>query len=144
MAGADIRCTRKQIQNTRLSEYLSRLQTDRAAAKEIRLFQIGEYLRERWYQLARPLANCRVALADRQGRSRAVIDSGSHVGFVGALSFGIWLTVNGALEVSAFVALFETLRRFQTALTELLTQSGQQYERVLPVCGFVAVFGSTV
>ncbi len=122
---------KEQIQNTRLSEYLSRLQTDRAAAKEIRLFQIGEYLRERWYQLARPLANCRVALADRQGRSRAVIDSGSHVGFVGALSFGIWLTVNGALEVSAFVALFETLRRFQTALTELLTQSGQQYERVL-------------
>lgn len=120
-----------QIQDSRIADYLSRLQTDRSAAKELRLCQTATYLRERWFKLAHRIADCRVGLARRQSLRNAVVDCGSQIAFAAGLLYGVWLTIEGSLVIPAFVALAEALRRFQKALFDLLTQSGQQYERIL-------------
>lgn len=120
-----------QVQDSRIAEYLSRLQTERSAAKEVRLCQTARYLREKWFQLAFRMADCRVELARRQSLRNAIFDCGSQLAFAAALLYGVWLTIEGSLVIPAFVALVEALRRFQNALVDLLTQSGQQYERIL-------------
>lgn len=127
----------EQVQAERLATYLSNLLTDRSAAKEIRLYEAADYLERRWRTVATTLAKQRAQLATKEDRRNTFWDSGSQLGFVGGLFYGVWLITEGVLNAATFVAMLEALRRFQGVLIDLLAQAGLQYEYLLRFSDFL-------
>ena len=121
----------QQTPEQRRAEYLVELMTDRDAAKEIRLYGLGNILVRTWEEVAQTLRQQRLRLTLRQQR---YMFGGRLSGISSALLSLVILLYQaayGALTLGGFFALAEAITRFQGTLFQLLRQMGDVFEQTL-------------
>ena len=109
--------TRAQTQSERVLAYLSDLMTKREAAAEVRLFGLGDYLRNRRRQLSHRLRLERYEISrDHAGRG-ALMNVTDQVAY-GAVMGGVCLMIlRGSLTVGSFAAYLSAAERFRQTMS---------------------------
>ncbi|HET7558836.1 MAG TPA: ABC transporter ATP-binding protein [Limnochordia bacterium] len=104
-----------QTARRRLLDYYAELLRDRAAAKEVRVFGLGEYLLGRWGRLRAELRDERWAFERRSLVVEALfsIATTEVFAFGFAVAVAVSAALNGALGVAAFAGTVSALRTFQ-------------------------------
>ncbi len=123
----------QQTPEQRRAEYLVELMTDRDAAKEVRLYGLGDLLVRTWEAVAQTLRQQRLRLTLRQQR---YMFGGRLSGITSALLSLVILLYQaayGALTLGGFFALAEAITRFQNTLFQLLRQMGDVFEQTLHI-----------
>lgn len=122
---------RETTQLVRRSAYFGALLTNRAYAKEVRAFGLGDFLQSRYISIRRQL----VGRLLRISRRLAVLDALTSIVEVAAFGLSIFLLVkpvtSGTITVGSFVMLFEAFRRGQSYLTSLVGGVSGLYEHKL-------------
>lgn len=125
------RFRRETTQLSRRSAYFGALLTNRAYAKEVRAFGLGEYLQSCYVAIRKQL----VTRLLRISRRLAVLDALSSIVEVAAFGLSIFLLIrpvsSGAITVGSFVMLFEAFRRGQGYLSSLVGGVSGLYEHKL-------------
>ena len=122
---------RVQTAELRRSEYMVELLTNRDAAKELRLYELGKHLIDVWYRVASFLRDQRLKLARTQQIKLGLSRITAIIGFAGAVLLLLDRTVAGAVSIGGFVALISAATRFQNQLTQVMRQVGTVYEEAL-------------
>ena len=123
----------QQTPEQRRAEYLVELMTDRDAAKEVRLYGLGDLLVRTWEALAQTLRQQRLRLTLSQQR---YMFGGRLSGIISALLSLVILLYQatyGTLTLGGFFALAEAITRFQNTLFQLLRQLGDVFEQTLHI-----------
>ena len=109
--------TRAQTQSERVLTYLSDLMTKREAAAEVRLFGLGDYLRNRRRQLSHRLRLERYEISrDHAGRG-ALMNVTDQIAY-GAVIGGVCLMIlRGSLTVGSFAAYLSAAERFRQSMS---------------------------
>lgn len=112
----------QQTPEQRRAEYLVELMTDRDAAKEIRLYGLGDLLARLWEEVAQTLRQqCYMFGGRLSGISSALL----------SLVILLYQATYGVLTLGGFFALAEAITRFQGTLFQLLRQMGDVFEQTL-------------
>jgi len=107
---------RAQTQSERLLAYLSDLMTKRDAAAEIRLFGLGDYLRDRRQQLSSRLRREKYELS-REHAGLASVASMTDQIVYGVVIGGVCLMIlRGSLTVGSFAAYLSAAERFRSSM----------------------------
>jgi ATP-binding cassette, subfamily B, bacterial len=120
--------TRNQTQAGRMAGYLQNVMTQTEFAKEVRLFNLGDYILHRWREI-RQQFNLESA---RLARKFALVSGGakiiSNVGFFGAYGWAIVKTVRGQISIGDFTMYTGAFEQSQVLLESLLKSIAQIYE----------------
>lgn len=111
---------RKQTTEVRKLYYLERLMTAREAAREIRLYGLGDYLRGNWNKLNDKLRKERLAIVRRESRLELISSNGNTMTFAIVLTGIVYLSTFGILSVGQYAAFIRAVLQFQQDLTNLL------------------------
>ncbi len=125
------RLYRRQTPEQRRANYYVELLTNRDAAKELRLYGLGQHLLQLWADLAGYLRRERVRLAMRQQVRLGLARTVSLAAYGGSLALLLWRASGGAITVGALVALTQAASRFQGQLGAVLRSVSQLYEELL-------------
>lgn len=107
---------RKQTTEMRQLTYLERLMTSRGAAREIRLYGLGNHLRGRWRDLNDKLREERIQLAGREGRLELISSSGNTMTVAIVLTGIVYLATLGLLSIGQYAAFIRAVIHFQQEL----------------------------
>lgn len=122
---------RETTQLSRRSSYFGALLTNRAYAKEVRAFGLGEYFRSQYVAIRQQLVKRLLAIS----RRLALYDALTSIVEVAAFAISIFLLLRpvtaGAITIGTFVMLFEAFRRGQGYLTSLVGGVSGLYEHKL-------------
>lgn len=109
--------TRAQTESERVLAYLGDLMTKRGAAAEIRLFGLGEYLRDRRQQVSSRLRLERYELAREHAGRASLMNMTDQLAY-GAVIAGVCLMIlRGSLTVGSFAAYLSAAERFRQAMS---------------------------
>ncbi len=124
---------RKQTQSSRLAQYLQRVLTHNEFVKEIRLFNLGEYLVGQWHQIRREFNRQSANLVIKYASARGGAGVLSNVGFYGAYVWAIAQTVRGIITVGDFTMYAGAFQQAQNLIPSLLERIAALYEANLYV-----------
>jgi len=122
---------RRQTAAQRRVDYLVQLLTDRDAAKELRLYQLGRFLIDEWHRAALALRDERLRLARSQQLRIGAARAWGVLSLAGAVALLLWRAVEGVVSLGGFVALMQAATGFQGQLVAVLRQVGSLYEESL-------------
>ena len=125
------RLRRRQTPAQRRVDYLVELLTDREAAKELRLYQLGPFLMDQWHRAALALREERLRLARQQQVKIGAARTWAVLGLACSVALLLWQAVRGLVSLGGFVALMQAATRFQNQLVGVLRQLGNLYEEAL-------------
>ncbi len=109
--------TRAQTQSERVLTYLSDLMTKRDAAAEVRLFGLGDYLRDRRRELSARLRLERYELSREHAGRGSLMNVTDQVAY-GAVIGGVCLMIlRGSLTVGSFAAYLSAAERFRQTMS---------------------------
>lgn len=108
---------RKQTTEVRKLNYLDRLMTFRDAAREIRLYDLADHLREQWRELNEKTRDERLDLANKESKKELISSSGNTLTFAIVLTGIIYLATLGLLSVGQYAAFIRAVIQFQTELS---------------------------
>lgn len=108
---------REQTAEMRKLGYLEQLMTGRQAAREIRLYHFGNYLRANWKKLNEKLRKDRLELARRESKLELISTNGNTMIFAIVLTGIVYLATFGLLSVGQYAAFIRTVNQFQDSLT---------------------------
>jgi ATP-binding cassette subfamily B protein len=121
----------RRAPETRRINYLARLLTEDTAAKEIKLFNLGDKLLERYTELFAKFFAEDKSLAVR----RAVVGFGlgliATVGFYGSYAWIVWRTVQGQISLGDMTLYLTIFRQGQATFQSILAGLGNIYENNL-------------
>jgi ATP-binding cassette, subfamily B, bacterial len=121
----------RRAPETRQINYLARLLTEDTAAKEIKLFNLGNTLLARYMTLFDKFFREDKSLAVR----RAVIGFGlglvATLGFYGSYAWIVWRTVQGSISLGDMTLYLSIFRQGQTTFQSILAGIGNIYENNL-------------
>jgi ATP-binding cassette, subfamily B, bacterial len=120
--------TRRQTPSRRLSSYFGRVLTDPTYVKEVRLFNLGGYLTERYYDIRKEFNQESQAIARRQAFAQVTLEIISAVGFYGAYALVLWETVRGLVTIGDLTLYAGTFQQAQSATASILTTTATLYE----------------
>ena len=107
---------RAQTQSERVLTYLSDLMTKKNAAAEVRLFGLGDYLRDRRQQLSSRLRRERYELSREHAGLASLASMTDQVAY-GAVIGGVCLMIlRGSLTVGSFAAYLSAAERFRYSM----------------------------
>src|SRR5690606_40021270 len=86
---------RRQTPAQRRVDYLVQLLTDRDAAKELRLYQLGRFLIDEWHRAALALRDERLRLARSQQLRIGAARAWGVLSLAGAVALLLWRAVEG-------------------------------------------------
>lgn len=122
---------RKNTQNVRRTNYYSSLLNNKDYAKEMRIFGLASYFREKFVKIRSQYVEDLIGIS----RRIAIYDVSSTVVEMAALFFVTLFLINctsdGSISVGSFVMLFEAFRRGQTQLTSLVNSVTSLYDNRL-------------
>ena len=108
---------RAQTQSDRVLTYLSDLMTKKNAAAEVRLFGLGEYLRDRRQQLSSRLRWDRYKLSREHAGFASLASMTDQIAY-GAVIGGVCLMIlRGSLTVGSFAAYLSAAERFRYSMS---------------------------
>ncbi len=122
---------REQTQRERLRAYLERILTERTAAKEVRVFNIGSALLGWWEHLYWQVAD----RLFRQRRSQALVNvllaAFSLAGLAAGIGWSAWAVAHGGLSPGQFAAMMVALREVRMHVDLVFFRLGYLANRLL-------------
>ncbi|PMR71874.1 ABC transporter ATP-binding protein [Halomonas heilongjiangensis] len=119
---------RRRTQMERRAGYLDWLMTSDVNAKELRLNQLGDYLREQYTELRGVIRRERLRITRRRTRVELAVASIATLAFFGALAFLAWQTAEGHNSVGDLVLFLLIFQRAQSMGQELVQQLARLHE----------------
>lgn len=120
--------TRNQTQAGRMANYLQNVMTQTEFAKEVRLFNLGEYILSRWREIRQQFNLESAQLARRFAMVSGGAQTISTIGFYGAYGWAIVKTVQGRISLGDFTMYTGAFEQSQLLLQNLLKSIAQIYE----------------
>ena len=119
---------RRRTQMERQAGYLDWLMTSDINAKELRLNQLGDYLRDRYSKLRGTIRGEKLAITKRRTSIEMAVASIASIAFFGSLGFLAWQTAEGRNSVGDLVLFLLIFQRAQSMGQELVQQLSKLYE----------------
>ncbi|WP_318615732.1 ABC transporter ATP-binding protein [Sporosarcina sp. YIM B06819] len=111
---------REQTTEMRKLSYFERLMTTREAAREIRLYQLGNHLKGNWHALNDKLRKERLGLVRRESRLEMISSGGNTLTFAFVLTGIVYFATLGLLSVGQYAAFIRAVLQFQSDMSNLL------------------------
>ena len=122
---------REQTQRERLRAYLERILTERAAAKEVRVFNLGSALLGWWGYLYWQVADRLFQQKRSQASVNALLAAFSLTGLAAGIGWSAWAVANGGLSPGQFAAMMVALQEVRTHVDQVFFRSGYLANRLL-------------
>jgi ATP-binding cassette subfamily B protein len=119
---------RRSTVEDRRSWYLHTLLTDGTYAKELRLFHLGDTLRDWFHGLRDVLRGQRLAIAARRSVADLLSQAVATVAVFGTFAYIAWQTVQGAFTLGQMMKYYQTFNTGLNALQSLLGGVAGLYE----------------
>ena len=116
---------------TRQINYLARLLTEDASAKEIKLFNLGETLLARYMTLFEKFFDEDKSLAIRRAVTGFGLGLVATLGFYGSYAWIVWQTVQGKISLGDMTLYLSIFRQGQSTFQSILAAVGSIYENNL-------------
>lgn len=120
--------SRSQTQAGRRADYLQRVLTQNAFAKEVRLFRLGDYLLQQWAEIRRRFNNESAFLARRFATVRGLAGTVANLGYYSAYGWTIVRAVQGTITIGDFTMYSGAFAQAQNVLQQILQSIAQTYE----------------
>jgi ATP-binding cassette, subfamily B, bacterial len=131
----------RRAPETRQINYLARLLTEDSAAKEIKLFNLGDKLLTRYTQLfAKFFAEDR-ALAIKRATVGFSLGLIATMGFYGSYAWIVWRTVQGSISLGDMTLYLTIFRQGQSTFQSILAAVGNIYENNLFMANYFEFLG---
>ena len=121
---------------TRQVNYLSRLLTEDTAAKEIKLFNLGGTLLNRYTTLFDKFFEEDKSLALRRATAGFSLGLIATLGFYGSYAWIVWYTVQGQISLGDMTLYLAIFRQGQSTFQSILSALGNIYENNLFMANF--------
>ncbi len=115
---------REQTQRQRLRAYLERILTDRTAAKEVRVFNLGSTLLGWWEHLYWQVADRLFQQKRSQASVNALLAAFSLAGLAAGIGWSAWAVANGGLSPGQFAAMMVALQEVRTHVDRVFFRVG--------------------
>jgi ATP-binding cassette subfamily B protein len=126
----------RRAPETRQVNYLGRLLTEDTAAKEIKLFNLGETLLERYTTLFDKFFQEDKSLALRRATAGFGLGLLATLGFYGSYAWIVWRTVQGQISLGDMILYLAIFRQGQSTFQSILSAMGNMYENNLFMANF--------
>ncbi len=120
--------TRRQTHSRRLADYFGKILTEPQFVKEVRLFNLGDYLVERYHVIREDFNQESKVLARRQALAQVSLEIISAVGFYSAYALVLWETVRGLVTIGDLTLYAGTFQQAQAATAGILLTVATLYE----------------
>ncbi|MDY6781043.1 MAG: ABC transporter ATP-binding protein [Cyanobacteriota bacterium] len=120
----------------RRAGYFSNVLTRESYAKEIRLFDLGNFFSRQFRRLRQEVRRGKLKLALRRFFAEAVAQTLAAIAVFGALAFIAQQTLRGALTVGSLVMYFQAFQRGQGLMRDTVRSMGNIYENSLFLTSF--------
>lgn len=127
------RLKREQTQRERLRGYLERILTERGAAKEVRVFNLGPILLEWWVYLYWQVADRLFGQRRAQYAVDGALSAFSLMGLVAGIGWSAWAVANGGLSAGQFAAMMVALREVRRGVDGVVGRFGYLANRLLNI-----------
>jgi len=131
----------RRAPETRQVNYLARLLTEDSAAKEIKLFNLGETLLARYMTLFEKFFQEDKSLARRRAVVGFSLGLIATLGFYGSYAWIVWHTVQGKISLGDMTLYLSIFRQGQTTFQSILAAVGSIYENNLFMANFFDFLG---
>ena len=121
----------RRAPETRQINYLARLLTEDASAKEVKLFNLGETLLARYMTLFEKFFQEDKSLALRRAVVGFSLGLIATLGFYGSYAWIVWHTVQGKISLGDMTLYLSIFRQGQTTFQAILSAVGTIYENNL-------------
>ncbi len=121
----------RRAPETRQINYLGRLLTEDASAKEIKLFNLGETLLARYMTLFEKFFQEDKSLALRRAVAGLSLGLIATLGFYSSYAWIVWRTVQGEISLGDMTLYLSIFRQGQTTFQAILSALGNIYENNL-------------
>jgi ATP-binding cassette, subfamily B, bacterial len=121
----------RRAPGTRQINYLARLLTEDSAAKEIKLFNLGEKLLSRYTTLFAKFFEEDKSLAVRRAAVGFSLGLIATMGFYGSYAWIVWRTVQGTISLGDMTLYLTIFRQGQSTFQSILAAIGNIYENNL-------------
>ena len=122
---------REQTQRERLRAYLERILTERAAAKEVRVFNLGSALLGWWEHLYWQVADRLFQQRRSQSLVNVLLAAFSLAGLAAGIGWSAWAVANGGLSPGQFAAMMVALQQVCTHVDSVFFRFGYLANRLL-------------
>ena len=126
----------RRAPETRQINYLSRLLTEDSAAKEIKLFNLGETLLTRYVTLFEKFFQEDKTLALRRAIVGFSLGLIATMGFYGSYAWIVWRTLQGEISLGDMTLYLSIFRQGQSTFQSILSAVGSIYENNLFMANF--------
>ncbi len=120
--------TRRQTHSRRLADYFGKILTEPQFVKEVRLFNLGDYLVTRYHIIREDFNQESKVLARRQALAQVSLEIISAVGFYSAYALVLWETVRGLVTIGDLTLYAGTFQQAQAATSGILLTVATLYE----------------
>ncbi len=131
----------RRAPESRQINYLSRLLTEDAAAKEIKLFNLGDTLLTRYTTLFDKFFHEDKALALRRAVTGFSLGLVTTLGFYASYAWIVWHAVQGAISLGDMTLYLSIFRQGQSTFQSILSAMGNIYENNLFMTNFFDFIG---
>ncbi len=122
---------REQTQRERLRSYLEHILTERAAAKEVRIFNLGSALLGWWEHLYWQVANRLFQQKRSQSLVNLLLSAFSLAGLAAGIGWSAWAVAHGGLSPGQFAAMMVALQQVSTHVDSVFVRFGYLANRLL-------------
>ena len=122
---------REQTQRERLRAYLERILTERAAAKEVRVFNLGAALLGWWEHLYWQVADRLFRQRRSQSLVNILLSAFSLAGLAAGIGWSAWAVAHGGLSPGQFAAMMVALQQVCTHVDLVFWRFGYLGNRLL-------------
>jgi ATP-binding cassette subfamily B protein len=126
----------RRAPETRQINYLARLLTEDSAAKEIKLFNLGETLLTRYVTLFEKFFQEDKSLALRRAIVGFSLGLIATLGFYGSYAWIVWYTLQGKISLGDMTLYLSIFRQGQSTFQSILSAVGSIYENNLFMANF--------
>ena len=131
----------RRAPETRQINYLARLLTEDGAAKEIKLFNLGETLLKRYMMLFEKFFQEDKALARKRAAVGFSLGLITTAGFYGSYAWIVWYTVQGKISLGDMTLYLAIFRQGQATFQSILSAVGNIYENNLFMANYFEFLG---
>jgi ATP-binding cassette subfamily B protein len=142
-SGQGFRLLTRRAPETRQINYLSRLLTEDASAKEIKLFNLGGTLLTRYMTLFEKFFHEDKALACRRAMAGFSLGLVATLGFYGSYAWIVWHTVQRRISLGDMTLYLAIFRQGQATFQNILYAVSSIYENNLFMSNFFEFLGMT-
>src|SRR5690606_14733903 len=108
--------------------YTKRLLTERQFAKEVKVFNLSSYLKNRWSEKFLFNANKSLNLLKKSKKAEVGLDGLSAFFYAVAAGILIWLTKKSAVQIGEFVAIGQSIQATQSSIFQISSSIAGIYE----------------